>query len=572
MKFQLLLFWFFLSGTLGNIIKDKRNPSARTKKSEAYTVVPDSRHERLRQNQLQIRNTKHTRNRIDKDALEELEQDHTPLNRDNQGDVPQRLRVDNSVPSRNRPKQGNDIYRTKMVNSHSKNLRVDTTHDRTPVSRSDITPLETGDSNPEILPVERDSHEADNRDDTPVYRDQLTQFKKKNSNHKQNWAEKGFPKGENHKTGKLNRDDLIQLLRTENAKRNKLRMEKQAAEAKSDNLIKHNNATSLKRNDMNSNPKKHQMDKQAAEATSDNFRRYNNTSWKRNDASSNPKKPQMNKDANAPPTDHRNRSPVYRDEMTRLKNQNSKTKKATNSRNHVSLPVPDDLALANETIRLIYSLLGNSTATYINTTQAHNSTGFYHHPSQLESTNDTTSYLEDMNLIKNISLLTNPNNETHVILNLMPNSSTSNVNVHSFNTPIRFYRPSLLEYANDTASYIEDMKLIKNISLLTNPNNETRVISFALYGKKPKYNLGAIYNVEMAKVYFPGWKCRFYVTNDVLNLTISVLKDLGADIEYIPPGMGKMSGMFWRFVVADDPTVDRYIIRDVDSRPNARDR
>jgi hypothetical protein len=71
---------------------------------------------------------------------------------------------------------------------------------------------------------------------------------------------------------------------------------------------------------------------------------------------------------------------------------------------------------------------------------------------------------------------------------------------------------------------------------------------------------------------FPGWKCRFYVADDVLNLTISVLKDLGADIEYIPPGMGKMSGMFWRFMVADDPTVDRYIIRDVDSRLNSRDR
>jgi hypothetical protein len=144
--------------------------------------------------------------------------------------------------------------------------------------------------------------------------------------------------------------------------------------------------------------------------------------------------------------------------------------------------------------------------------------------------------------------------------------------INELNNRSHLYRPSLLEYANDTASYLEDMKLIKNISLLTNPNNETRVISFALYGKSPKYNLGAMYNVEMAKVYFPGWKCRFYVTNDVLNLTINVLKDLGSEIEHIPPGMGKMSGMFWRFLVADDPKVDRYIIRDVDSRMNARDR
>ncbi|CAM9970164.1 unnamed protein product, partial [Discosporangium mesarthrocarpum] len=29
-------------------------------------------------------------------------------------------------------------------------------------------------------------------------------------------------------------------------------------------------------------------------------------------------------------------------------------------------------------------------------------------------------------------------------------------------------------------------------------------------------------------------------------------------------------GMFWRFLPADDPTVDRFIVRDVDSRLNAR--
>jgi len=35
---------------------------------------------------------------------------------------------------------------------------------------------------------------------------------------------------------------------------------------------------------------------------------------------------------------------------------------------------------------------------------------------------------------------------------------------------------------------------------------------------------------------------------------------------------GGIAGMFWRFLVADDPTVDRFIIRDSDSRLNARER
>jgi hypothetical protein len=128
------------------------------------------------------------------------------------------------------------------------------------------------------------------------------------------------------------------------------------------------------------------------------------------------------------------------------------------------------------------------------------------------------------------------------------------------------------EKAEVTQTKEEDDELVKKIQLFSNPNNEKRVISFGLYGNKPKYNVGAIRNAELVKTYFPGWICRFYVTNDVINATVDKLKDLGSEIESIPSGMGYTSGMFWRFLVADDPTVDRYIVRDVDSRLNARDR
>ena len=78
--------------------------------------------------------------------------------------------------------------------------------------------------------------------------------------------------------------------------------------------------------------------------------------------------------------------------------------------------------------------------------------------------------------------------------------------------------------------------------------------------------------MELSKIYFPGWICRFYVASDVPNEIIEKLKSLGAEIENIPSGMGYTSGMFWRFLVASDPSIDRYIIRDSDSRLNARDR
>eukprot|EP00981_Chlorochromonas_danica_P001920 scaffold398_cov177-Ochromonas_danica.AAC.19 len=101
-------------------------------------------------------------------------------------------------------------------------------------------------------------------------------------------------------------------------------------------------------------------------------------------------------------------------------------------------------------------------------------------------------------------------------------------------------------------------ELIARIASLPISTTEKRVISFGLYGSKEKYTTGAIRNVELAKVYFPGWICRFYITSDVPQPVVEELRRLGAEILPIPEGK--------------DPTVDRYIIRDSDSRLNARDR
>lgn len=121
------------------------------------------------------------------------------------------------------------------------------------------------------------------------------------------------------------------------------------------------------------------------------------------------------------------------------------------------------------------------------------------------------------------------------------------------------------EAEEEDKTYIEQIKTFP-------ASSERRVISFGLYGAKEKYTAGAIKNAHLAKVYFPGWICRYYVTADVPADVISQLKTLGAEIIDIPPGKGYSSGMFWRFMVASDATVDRYIVRDVDSRLNARDR
>ena len=54
---------------------------------------------------------------------------------------------------------------------------------------------------------------------------------------------------------------------------------------------------------------------------------------------------------------------------------------------------------------------------------------------------------------------------------------------------------------------------------------EKRVISFGLYGSNPKYVTGALRNVELQPVFFPGWTVRFYVDDTV---PLDVLSQAGS--------------------------------------------
>lgn len=118
----------------------------------------------------------------------------------------------------------------------------------------------------------------------------------------------------------------------------------------------------------------------------------------------------------------------------------------------------------------------------------------------------------------------------------------------------------------DEQSAIIDKELIKIIQNLP-VSKEKRVIAFSLYGTgKTRYTVGAIENAKLVKTYFPGWVCRYYITGTVDDVVLDELKSLGAEI------IKSHSNMFARFLIAEDETVDRYIVRDVDSRMSARDR
>jgi hypothetical protein len=100
-----------------------------------------------------------------------------------------------------------------------------------------------------------------------------------------------------------------------------------------------------------------------------------------------------------------------------------------------------------------------------------------------------------------------------------------------------------------------------------------RIISFSLYGNQQKYLIGAIRNAALAISHYPGWICRFYVhfatanNRDMFAELIRLQSIANTEVAIIPAAHElEKAPMFWRFLPACDPDVERFISRDCDSR------
>lgn len=93
-----------------------------------------------------------------------------------------------------------------------------------------------------------------------------------------------------------------------------------------------------------------------------------------------------------------------------------------------------------------------------------------------------------------------------------------------------------------------------------------KIIAFSLWGNNPKYNIGAIKNVHLAKTIYPGWICRFYCGKSVPTSTIDILREQKNCEVFIQEEDGDWTGMFWRFYTMSDPSVEVMLSRDCDSR------
>jgi FkbM family methyltransferase len=99
-----------------------------------------------------------------------------------------------------------------------------------------------------------------------------------------------------------------------------------------------------------------------------------------------------------------------------------------------------------------------------------------------------------------------------------------------------------------------------------------RVISYSLYGSNSRYIDGAIANVELMPNIYPDWEIYMYYDKTVPSKTIDKLKSYRFVTMINMTNNSITNKMSWRFLVASDPNIERYVIRDIDSRISRREK
>ncbi|XP_053209194.1 uncharacterized protein LOC128393093 [Panonychus citri] len=106
------------------------------------------------------------------------------------------------------------------------------------------------------------------------------------------------------------------------------------------------------------------------------------------------------------------------------------------------------------------------------------------------------------------------------------------------------------------------------------PVSNKKIVSFSLYGGADRYLRNVVKIIRRYKKLLPDWIPRFWLGSDVPFLMINRLVYEQAEVIIVHQNQPKLSnltrspgyqGMFWRFFVADDQHVERYIVRDSDS-------
>jgi hypothetical protein len=106
-------------------------------------------------------------------------------------------------------------------------------------------------------------------------------------------------------------------------------------------------------------------------------------------------------------------------------------------------------------------------------------------------------------------------------------------------------------------------------------NPSENVIAYSLFGASPRYCEPAVMNAVVAQELFKGWTCRVYLDDSVPEHVQRRLTQAGADIVRMDGNASDNSRsvhpLMWRFLVVDDPSVKRFLLRDADALLSERE-
>lgn len=102
-------------------------------------------------------------------------------------------------------------------------------------------------------------------------------------------------------------------------------------------------------------------------------------------------------------------------------------------------------------------------------------------------------------------------------------------------------------------------------------SSRRNIISFSIWGSNPRYLRGALRNALLIPDLYPGWRARFHLDDSVPDDFVALLQSLGSELRLMPSGQSQRQKLCWRFLVANDPEIGRFLVRDCDSVVNQRE-
>jgi tetratricopeptide (TPR) repeat protein len=97
-------------------------------------------------------------------------------------------------------------------------------------------------------------------------------------------------------------------------------------------------------------------------------------------------------------------------------------------------------------------------------------------------------------------------------------------------------------------------------------------IAYSLFGANPRYCEPAVENAVVTREVFKGWTCRVYLDASVPEHVPRRLTEAGAQVIRMDGEKDRaVHPLMWRFLVVDDPSVKRFLIRDADALLSERE-